>query len=212
MDIPLEQVIFCVVDVETTGLHVRRGDRICEIAMARFREGRILEEYGTLVNPERPISPGASAVNRITDEMISGAPPFARILPEVLRFLDHTVFVAHNAGFDFSFVRAECLKAGRAPRVEAVLDTLAVSRKFFSFQSHSLSALARELGISSSPEHRAMADVRATCALIARLILEARKRGCRTLQALLALQGSASPHPRLSPMGGEEKGEGAQDT
>ena len=69
----LKNISFAIVDIETTGLSPLRGDRICEIAVLKVRNGRKTAQFQSLVNPERPISGGASAVNGITDDMVLDA-------------------------------------------------------------------------------------------------------------------------------------------
>jgi DNA polymerase III epsilon subunit-like protein len=98
---------FVVVDVETTGLSPAYGDRVCEVGIVRARDDEILDTYQTLVNPQRPISPGASRVNGLRDEDVCEAPIFAEIAGEVLRRIDGAVLVCHNAPFDLGFLDAE---------------------------------------------------------------------------------------------------------
>src|SRR5262249_44167342 len=80
------EITFCVLDVETTGLNPKLGDRICEIALLKTRNTETLATFHTLVNPGRPISPAASAINNISDAMVKDAPSFAAIAPEILAF------------------------------------------------------------------------------------------------------------------------------
>jgi len=104
---PVDEVTFTVLDVETTGLNPQYGDRVCEIALLRCEGGRELGRFHSLVDPGRPISPGAFAVNRIRDEDLIGAPLFADIASTVLEMLGNSVLVAHNAPFDLGFLGSE---------------------------------------------------------------------------------------------------------
>lgn len=99
-------------DVETTGLSAAAGHRVCEVAFLRFLRGSVIDSFVSLVNPLRPIDPGASAVNGIFDGMVADAPPFAELFPGILDFLEEDPLVFHNAPFDLSFLRAEARMAG----------------------------------------------------------------------------------------------------
>jgi DNA polymerase III epsilon subunit-like protein len=108
----LSELEYVVVDVETTGGGLTRGHRVTEIALIRVdARGRMLDQYATLVNPERRIPPFISRLTNITNEMVAGAPRFGEIAGEVGRLLAGAVFVAHNAGFDLGFVSGELARA-----------------------------------------------------------------------------------------------------
>src|SRR4051812_24545616 len=96
-DVPLYEHTFAVVDVETTGLSARTGDKICEVAVVIARGGKIVDQLQTLVNPQKPISRGAAAVNGISEAMVRNAPTFKQVAPRVIEALDGAVLVAHNA-------------------------------------------------------------------------------------------------------------------
>ncbi len=159
---------FVAADVETTGLYPAEGHRVCEVALLRFLRGVVIDSFVSLVNPMRPIDPGASAVNGITDAMVSFAPTFADLFPRILTFLADDPVVFHNAPFDLSFLRAEARLAGGAWPGNRVIDTLALARRTGRFRSHSLPDLCREFGISSA-FHRAEADAWAAGKLLIHL-------------------------------------------
>ncbi|MCL1925721.1 MAG: 3'-5' exonuclease [Syntrophorhabdaceae bacterium] len=156
---------YIAADVETTGLSAADGHRICELAFLRFLRGSVIDSFVSLVNPLRPIDPGAKAVNGISDEMVADAPAFADLLPRILTFLDDDPLVFHNAPFDLSFLRAEARLAGGAWSKNPVVDTLLIARRSGRFRSNSLSGICRELGIRST-FHRAEADAWATGKLL----------------------------------------------
>lgn len=160
---------YVAIDVETTGIEAGDGHRICEIALLRFLRGNVIDSLVSLVNPLRPISPGASAVNGITDPMVAGAPLFTDLLPRILSFIDNDVLVFHNAPFDLSFLREESRLAGVEWPGNPVVDTLALARRTGRFRSHSLPAICRELGIGSG-FHRAEADAYAAGKLLLHLV------------------------------------------
>ncbi len=165
----LRELPYVAADVETTGLSPANGDRICEIGLVRFLRGSPIDSFVSLVNPQRPISPGASAVNGITDAMVAGAPTFSDLYPRIVDFLGDDPLVFHNAPFDLSFLRAESRFAGFAWPGNRVVDTLTLARNSGRFRTNSLSAVCREVGITSS-FHRAEADAWAAGRLLLHLL------------------------------------------
>src|SRR5436305_13850946 len=123
-DLPLDEQTYAVLDVETTGLSARTGDRICEVAVVVARGGHIVDQLQTLVNPQKPISRGAAAVNGISDSMVRNSPIFRQVAPALMEALDGAVLVAHNASFDMSFISSELRAAGFEPPSNPVVDTL----------------------------------------------------------------------------------------
>lgn len=164
----ITEIPFVAADVETTGLSAADGHRVCEVALLRFLRGAVIDSFVSLVNPLRPIDPGASAVNGITDEMVAGAPTFPDILPRILDFLADDPLVFHNAPFDLSFLRSEARLAGGTWPGNRVIDTLSLARRTGRFRSHSLSHICRELGIGCA-FHRAEADAWAAGKLLLHL-------------------------------------------
>jgi DNA polymerase-3 subunit epsilon len=186
LDLPLAEIPFVFLDTETTGLSPRFGDRMVEIALARFR-GDVMENFfTTLLNPERSISPGASRIHGITERDVIHAPRFRDIAAQVRAELEGAVIVAHNAPFDLGFVGTE-LEYARAslPPIWA-LDTVLLLRRHFSFRSNALQRVADALGIERSTMHRALADVLTTRAVFEYIVEELRPH---TLGELLELQG-----------------------
>ena len=109
----LRDVPLAVVDVETTGASAQWGDRVIEIGVVRVEGGRPVAEYQQLVDPQRRISRGITALTGISPEMCDGQPRFADILPRVTELMSGAVVVGHNVRFDLSFLRKEFRAAGR---------------------------------------------------------------------------------------------------
>jgi DNA polymerase-3 subunit epsilon len=197
----LDKTTFAVVDVETTGLSPWTGDRVCEIGCLRGRGGQVLGQLEALVDPGRRISPGAYRVNRITAEMLAGAPSFGDVAPRLLALLEGAALVAHNAPFDLGFLAAEFARAGLSLPALPVIDTLALARQVYRFRSNSLGAVAVALGVATPPTHRALADVRTTWGVLQRM-MAGLAEGSRvaTLGELLAVQGGSVPLPSSSKM------------
>src|SRR5215211_5011260 len=189
-NLPLYEQTFAVVDVETTGLSARMGDRICEIAVVLARGGQIVDQIQTLVNPQKPISRGAAAVNGISDFMVRNAPTFRTVAADLITKLDGAVLVAHNASFDMAFLSSELRAVGLAPPDNPVVDTLALARRCYSFPSNKLGDVARSLGIKTMGLHRALADATITWQVLKRFLWELQAQGVTTLAELIALQGS----------------------
>lgn len=182
----LDQITFAIVDVETTGLRAESGDRIVEIGAIKVRNGSELGRYQTLVNPERPLSPEAIAINGITPEMVADAPPFRTITADLLGFLNGSVLVAHNAGFDMNFINCELIRIGRPRWKDPVVDTVAMARHLIpGLPSYRLDALAQRLGITFGERHRSIGDVEATVDLFHKMLGQLKERNMATLEFLL---------------------------
>jgi DNA polymerase-3 subunit epsilon len=162
LDSLLDEQTLAVVDVETTGLSAAFGERVCEIGIVLAQGDAILDTYQTLVNPQRPISPGASSVNGLTDADVCQAPTFADIAAQVLERIDSRLLVCHNAPFDLGFLEAEFSRLGRSLQPAGVIDTLDLARRYFHFRSNSLPAVAAYLGIETPQAHRALGDALTT--------------------------------------------------
>ena len=192
----LDQIPFTFIDCETTGLFPRYGDRICEIALLKIKDGKIYESYQTLINPGRTISPGAAAVNGITDEMVKDAPYFSEIAEKVIRIIGDSVIVAHNAKFDLSFLSAQFQNA-RIPLFDnRVIDTLLLARRHYSFASNSLGNICASLNFQVKDEHRAMGDVLLTKMVFEKFLADFEAQGVTTLEDILSLQGGSVALPR----------------
>ncbi len=194
--IDMEYVVF---DVETTGLSPLDGDRIIEIAAARVRKGIIVDRYTTFVNPQRPLNPEAQKLNKITQDMVQGAPTAAEVLPKFMEFAGGTCLVAHNASFDIKFVSFELALAGRKLHDGmAVLDTMKMSRNFLPhLTSQRLSYIAHSLGVPVGDTHRALADVEILVGVLNRLFALAPDYNVKTFQDLIGKFGVEKPSFRI---------------
>lgn len=190
---PLFDTTFVVLDLETTGLSPQ-SDRITEVGAVKVRGGRVLGELATLVHPGRPIPPAVVAVTGISDTMVRDAPPIGAVLPSLLEFLGPAVFVAHNARFDLSFLRAALEAAGHPPVEPAVVDTARLARRLLGEEVRDvrLATLAAHLRAPRRPEHRALADARATVDVLHGLIERAGTLGATTCEDLRDLSRSSS--------------------
>lgn len=165
-DIPL-----AFVDVETTGASPELGDRVIEVGIVRVEGGQVVAEYEQLIDPQRPISPGITALTGITPLMCCGKPVFGEILLDLWRLMEGAVVVGHNVTFDLGFLRLEFRRAGddltkRLPGA-LVLDTVRLAQHRFGRGGNGLQKLAKRFGLlPNEPDdhvaHRALADATTT--------------------------------------------------
>lgn len=162
---------YAVIDLETTGLSPRSGDRVIELAIARVdRDGHIEDEYATLINPDG-VDTGPVFVHGISNDAVAGAPRFIDIAGELLDRLDGAVVVAHNAPFEEHFLAAEFARAGISlPGPVPALDTLWLAQRTVSTPNHRLGTLCRAAEIPLVDAHAALGDVRAVSALLPHLL------------------------------------------
>jgi DNA polymerase-3 subunit epsilon len=158
------------VDLETTGTSAT-GDRVTEVAIVRVVEGELVEEWSSLVDPERSIPPDIQVLTGISNEMVRGAPTFADIRHEVLGRLEGHLFVAHNARFDYGFLKNEFARLDM-PFTADVLCTVRLSRRLYpEAVGHGLDALISRHGLVDpldaidpsvrTGRHSALGDARA---------------------------------------------------
>lgn len=162
---------FVVVDVETTGSKPELNN-IIEISCILVKNGEILDEFSTLVNPHQNIPKFITLMTGITNEMIYNAPDFRVILPQLKRFFTpDCVFVAHNVGFDYSFVARSFEKNGfEFPEIPK-LCTLRLARRLIGgINKKNVGALSEFLGIRLKNRHRAFGDARATAQILIELL------------------------------------------
>jgi len=144
-----------VLDTETTGLEVRQGHRLVEIACVEMIERRLTGRYyQTYLNPDRAIDEGARMVTGIEDAFLLDKPHFEDVADEFLAFIDGAELIIHNASFDIGFLNAELARlgehAGQVGDRCTVLDTLQMARERFPGQRNNLDALCKRLGVDNS--------------------------------------------------------------
>jgi len=159
----IDDIDYLIIDVETTGLSVEHGDRVCEIGAVKLRGNAVIETYGSLINPQRPISYGAFAVNGITPEMLIDAPVFSQIADKIWNMMDNSVLVAYNAPFDLSFITNEFRLLGYPTIHNTIIDALALARKLLpGLQTYQQGNVAKVIGIQFPVKHRALEDAMTT--------------------------------------------------
>lgn len=195
---PLSDVTFVVVDLETTG-GSPSGSQITEIGAVKVRGGEVLGEFQTLVRPSTPIPPFISVLTGITNTMVGDAPPIATVLPQFLEFASGSVLVAHNAGFDVSFLKAAAAETGHRWPGFGVVDTVRLARQLVhkdEAPNHKLGSLAALFGATTTPDHRALHDARATVDVLHALIGRVGNLGVHTLEELRSYSSRVSTAQR----------------
>jgi DNA polymerase III subunit epsilon len=161
--------MYSIIDIETTGGNPYR-DKITEIAVFVHDGHKVVRQYQTLINPERKIPYFISRMTGITDEMVVNAPRFYEVARDIVELTENTIFVAHNASFDYNFIKTEFKNLGYSFHRES-LCTVKLSRKIIPGKaSYSLGKLCQELGIHINNRHRAGGDALATVGLFEMLL------------------------------------------
>jgi DNA polymerase-3 subunit epsilon len=161
--------MYAIIDIETTG-GSHKNEKITEIAIFVHDGTKIVNEFSTLINPEKNIPYFITGLTGITNEMVSDAPKFYEVAKQIVELTENCIFVGHNVNFDYHFVREEFSRLGYDYKRE-VLCTVKMSRKLIpGKKTYSLGKLCDEIGISITDRHRAAGDALATVKLFELLL------------------------------------------
>ena len=156
---------YVVVDVETTGgrpgLH-----RVTEIGAVKIRGGKIIEEWSSLINPQRSIPAHITRLTGISQQMVANAPVFAEIVDSFETFTGDAIFAAHNVNFDYGFISAEFQMVDRRFRHPKICTCASMRKLYPGHRSYSLKNLCRDFNISLESHHRALCDAKAAAELL----------------------------------------------
>lgn len=206
-DTPTCDAAYCAVDVETSGL--RMSSRVVEIGAVGFTLDGGCREFQALINPCERISPQATAIHGITDEMVSRAPKAADVLPDLLEFMDGRVFVAHNARFDVRMLGNELSRVGAALPGAPVVCTLGLSRRAVpGAPDYRLETLVGHLGLDVPGRlHNALPDAYAAMRLFAACLDAGQAVPVESLPGYLGPFDEAAPSfvQDMTPTGGVEE-------
>ncbi|MBC7420656.1 MAG: VRR-NUC domain-containing protein [Bdellovibrio sp.] len=159
------QQVYVVVDVETTG---GRADfhRLTEIGALKVQNGKVIDQFQTLINPGRPIPRHITQLTGITNEMVKDAPRFSEVAEKFEEFSKNAIFAAHFARFDYSFIQSEYRRLD-INYVRPTFCTCAQTRKYFpGLDSYKLSSISKHFGISLTNHHRALCDAQAATEIL----------------------------------------------
>src|SRR3954447_22567414 len=210
---PLRDLPLAFVDVETTGASADFGHRVIELGIARVEGGRVVAEYQQLIDPERRISPGVTALTGISQAMVTGQPTFTHQLPAAMELLRGAAVLGHNVRFDLSFLRKEFRRCGQditaALGDVPVMDTVLIARRRFGRGGNALQSLAPRLGMQPAVAHRALADVQTTVFVFDKLMEPVGGWDCCLCDAIQAQGGPmgllpVNPRESLLPLELEE--------
>ena len=186
LGIPLSEVTFCVLDLETTG-GSPTDCSITEVGACKIRRGEVVGTFNTLVNPDCRIPAYITMLTGIDEVLVAEAPPIEGVLPNLVEFVKGSVIVAHNARFDLSFINVALDRAGYPRLTNDVVDTAKLARKILAGEvpNNRLETLARHLRCAHKPSHRAYPDVLATIDVLHHLIERVAGFGVTTLEDLM---------------------------
>lgn len=202
VDEDLSKTTFVVLDLETSGASPKSGSAITEIGAVKVCGGHVLGTFKTFVNPGTPLPPFITELTGITDEMLIDAPRIESVLPLLLEFLgseSSTVFVAHNAPFDLSFLKASAALHGYTWPNFRVVDTVKAARFVLTkddVANYQLGTLAIYFRTEISPNHRALDDALATVDVLHGIIERMGTFGISTINQMLNA-GAKKVRPKI---------------
>ena len=192
----LEDTTYCVFDLETTGISFRT-EKITEIGIMKVKNGEVIDEFSSFVNPEKPIPMRVQEITHITDDMVKDAPTIEEILPQVMEFFGDSVLVEHNANFDTSFIRYNCEKQGLKFE-NTYLDTLQLAKELFpDYKKYKLGIIAENLGIKVEVAHRALDDVDTTVKVFNVMCKMLKEKGIKKLDDIDKKESGKANYKKL---------------
>lgn len=184
VDLDMREATYIVFDVETTGLSVVHN-KLIEIAAVKMKDGKVLDEYATFVQPHEKIPYHIQQLTHITDDMLVGAPELADVLPKFIDFIGDDILVAHNARFDIGFMQAACKQLKFPELTNPVLDTLELARFLHpNLKNHRLNTLTDKFKVSLENHHRAIDDSLALGHVLFHLLNDSYERNITNLGSL----------------------------
>lgn len=176
-----------VLDLETTGLSTSRH-KITEIAAIRTQNGKVVDKFESLVNPETHIPSFITKLTGINDSMVKDAPIIDEVLPKFMKFLNKDIMVAHNATFDYNFLQHNLWQLNQQDIINDKLCTAKLARRVLQLPSVRLEALREHFNIEKDGSHRAMNDVLATKQVFDNIIQKLEKKKITKVNDILSFQ------------------------
>ena len=172
---------YCVLDLETTGFSATT-EKITEVGIMKVKDGEVIDEFSTFVNPEKHIPQRVSEVTNITDDMVADAETIDKVFPKILDFIEGSVLVAHNAPFDIGFLKQNAKALGYEFDY-TYIDTLSLAKDLFpDYKKYKLGKIAENLGIKVEVAHRALDDVDTTVKVFRVMMDMLKKRGAKKVE------------------------------
>jgi len=192
--VSLEQSNFSILDTETTGLHVEKGDQIISIASLKVSDLKINEQnyLDELVNPKMKIPESSTKIHNITDDQVKSKPSLLEISEKILKFLKKSVLVGHNINFDINFLKENSKGSQLADRMKVIksIDTIYLTASLFpDLKNYELSNLCEYFNIKTDDQirHSALGDCIITARLFLHLISIAQTKGVKNIANLMTL-------------------------
>ncbi len=180
----LDQTEFIVFDLETTGLNPSQHE-IIEIGAVKFKNGEKIDEFKSFINPGVRIPAKITEITGINDRMVKDAPGLKAVIEQFVDFAGEGVLVAHNADFDYGFIRTALEKLEIEKDDYTVLDTLGLSRAVVKdSKNHKLNTLAKYFGVDLENHHRALDDAAATAEVLSNLLEIIKADDCQNLNQI----------------------------
>jgi len=148
---------YTVIDIETTGLD-RQGDDIIELSGLKVRNNNIVEEFSSLINPDRNLDYYISNLTGITDAMLQDAPSIKEVLPEFVNFISNDTIIGHNVNFDIKFVHNNLKKHFNSELNNKSMDTMILAKQVLKLQNYKLTTIAQNYNIDTKNNHRGLKD------------------------------------------------------
>ncbi len=187
----IKEQTFCIVDIETNGGHVSKGDQIIEIGAIKYKNGVIVDKYESLVYA-KSIPEYIQEVTNITPKMLEEAPTINRVLEEFKLFLEDDVFVAHNIKFDYNFVSNSLEKYDLGRLENRKLCTIDLAKRTIKAEKYGLKSLKELLNINIDNHHRAYSDALSTTYILKECFKFLDKK-VKTVEDLIEFSKSAKP-------------------
>ena len=192
--VSLEQSNFSILDTETTGLHVEKGDQIISIASLKVCDLKIDEKnyLDELVNPNMKIPESSTKIHNIKDDQVKSKPSLLEISEKILKFLKKSVLVGHNINFDINFLKENSKGSQLADRMKVIksIDTIYLTASLFpDLKNYELSNLCEYFNIKTDDQirHSALGDCIITARLFLYLISIAQTKGVKNIANLMTL-------------------------
>lgn len=184
---------FTIVDIETTGLSAYYH-KITEIAALKYKNGKVVKEFSTLINPEVSIPGFITRLTGINNKMVKNKPTIKKVIPKFHKFLGDSHFVAHNASFDYKFLDYALEKNMSVNLGNHKVCTMRLARRLVpELPSKKLSSLCEHFKIKNASSHRAKGDAMATMKIFHNFLSMMKKRDIINIENILEFQSSKIP-------------------
>ncbi|MGD6816132.1 PolC-type DNA polymerase III [Metabacillus sp. 113a] len=196
----LEEAVYVVFDVETTGLSAVY-DTIIELAAVKIKNGEIVDRFESFANPHHPLSATTIDLTGITDDMVKNGPEVKEVIARFKDWIGDDVLVAHNASFDMGFLNAGYTRLlGEEKAANPVIDTLELGRFLYpDLKSHRLNTLCKKFDIELTQHHRAIYDAEATGYLLLKMLKDSFEKGIQYHDELNNNMGQGNAFQRSRP-------------